>query len=319
MPEIIKSLWTKLYAWALPSVLALGATWLFLLPQLGDNTLGLRNDLANNNEYGGLVFFALTGALAISLSSLSTLLYRVLEGYYLPRWFQERMLKRQRARKRALQVAVKGKSGWRLGMAVENLARYPLDDSQIVPTRFGNAMRAFETYGKTRFNMDSQTHWHELIAVAPKYIESEITSARSSVDFFVALLFLSFVFCIACVVLGLIEHFKIGILLLCVPAFLLTMLCHWLAVKATDDWGYPIHALVNLGRVKLAESLGLRLPETLEKEKAMWGLVTRYAYYASREDGEALNAYRKAPTEQPVGKCTEEDAENGGTRVNDNI
>jgi hypothetical protein len=319
MSEILKSVWTKLYAWALPSALALGATWLFLLPQLGD-TSGLHNELAKNEEEGFLVFFALTSALAFSLSSLSAVLYRVLEGYYLsPRWFQDWGVKRQRARKKALQAARRAGSGWRLGIAVENFARYPEDDSQIAPTTFGNAMRAFETYGKTRFKLDSQTLWHELIAVTPKYIESEIASARSYVDFFVALLYLSFVFGIACVVLGLIPHFKIGILLLCVPAFLLTVLCRWLAIKATDDLGYPVHGLVNLGRVKLADSLGLRLPETLEKEKTMWDLVTRYANYAEREDGEALNAYRKAPTEQRAEKCTEEDAENGGAGVNGNI
>jgi hypothetical protein len=50
---------------------------------------------------------------------------------------------------------------------------------------------------------------------------------------------------------------------------------------------------VNLGRVKLADSLGLMLPKTLEEEKEMWGLVTKYAYYASPEYGEPLNAYRK--------------------------
>lgn len=257
MTEILKTLWGKLYAWALPSALALGATWLFLLPQ------DLRPDLTKDE---GLVFFTLiTGALAISLSSLSTLLYRLLEGYLWPRWLQEWGLKRERARKKALHAGVRG-SGWRHGIALENLARYPVDDRQILPTRFGNAIRAFETYGETRFDMDSQTLWYELVAVAPKYIQSEIESAQSSVDFFVALFYLSLFFGVACavlgacVVLGTIEHFKIDILLLSFPAFALAYSCHWLAIKATDAWSYPIHALVNLGRVKLADSLGLMLP-----------------------------------------------------------
>jgi len=252
MTEILKTLWAKLYAWALPSALALGATWLFLLPQLGDS-LGFCTDLANDKK--DLVFFTLiTGALAISLSSLSTLLYRVLEGYlFWPRWLQEWRSKRQRARKKAFHAAVRG-NGWRHNIALENLARYPMDDRQILPTRFGNAIRAFESYGKTRFNMDSQTLWHELVAVTPPYIQSEIDSAQSSVDFFVALFYLSLFFGVACLVLGAIEHFKIGILLLAVPAFLLAILCHWLAIKALDAWSYPIRALVNLGRVKLADS-----------------------------------------------------------------
>ncbi|MFZ3328455.1 MAG: hypothetical protein WA231_22365 [Methylocella sp.] len=302
MTEILKTLWAKLYAWALPSALALGATWQFLLPQ----------ELRTLAKDEGLVFFTLiTGALAISLSSLSTILYRFLEGYLWPRWLQEWGLKRERARKKALHAAVRG-SGWRHNIALENLSRYPMDDRQILPTRFGNAIRAFESYGKTRFNMDSQTLWHELVAVAPPYIQSEIDSAQSSVDFFVALFYLSLFFCIACLVLGAIEHFK---LLLAVPAFLLAILCYWLAIKALHAWSYPIRALVNLGRVKLADSLGLMLPDTIEKEKEMWGLVTRYVYYASPEYGEPLNAYRKPPTEQGAeqGAGEEAGAGSGGT------
>jgi hypothetical protein len=137
----------------------------------------------------------------------------------------------------------------------------------------------------------SWKRFDKLLAVTPKYIESEINSARSSVDFFVALFYLSIFFGFACLVLGSIEHFKISILLLSVPAFLLAILCHWFAIRAIDAWSYPSRALVNLGRVKLADSLGLRLPKTLKEEKTMWGLVAEHA--ANREDGEALDAYRK--------------------------
>lgn len=288
MSEILKSLWGKFYAWALPSALTLGATWLFLLPQLGCS-LGLSERPMEYEE--SLVFIALIGVLAISLSSLSTPLYRLLEGYLWPRWLQELGIRRQHAKKKALQAAAGG-TGWRRGIALERLGRYPLDDNQIVPTRFGNAIRAFETYGKTRFNMDSQILWHELLAVSPKYLQMEIESARSSVDFFVAMFYMSISFGVACCVIGSIYHFKLGILLLCLPAFLLSIVCHWLAIRAIDAWSYPIQALVNLGRAKLADSLGLKIPETLEEEKAMWGLVTKYAYFASRESGEALDAFR---------------------------
>jgi hypothetical protein len=93
---------------------------------------------------------------------------------------------------------------------------------------------------------------------------------------------------------------------------LLATFCHWLAIWAIDAWSSPIHALVNLGRVKLADSLGLKLPKTLEEEKKMWGLFAGYTYYANPEDGEALDTYRKAPTEQRAKKHADEEAGNGG-------
>lgn len=322
MTEILKTLWAKLYGWALPSALALGATWLFLVPYPGNGQLA--EQLKQLADAENLAFFALiTGALAIVLNSLSTILYRILEGYLIwPRGLQEWGLKRQRARKKALHAAVRGSGwGWRHGIALENLTRYPVDDREILPTRFGNAIRAFETYGETRFNLDSQTLWYELVAVTPPYIQSEIDSAQSSVDFFVALLYLSFFFGVACWILWAIEDFKIGILLLSAPAFSLAFLCHWLAIKAIDAWSYPIHALVNLGRVKLADSLGLKLPKTLEEEKEMWGLVVDYAVYASPEYGKPLNAYRKAPAEQGAeqGAGEEAGAGSGGTDADGNM
>jgi hypothetical protein len=290
LSEILKSLWGKLYAWALPSAIALGSFWLFVLPQT-QCCAGWAKGMFEGDK--GLVFIAFTGALAIALSSLSTTLYRVLEGYMWPASLQNWGVARQQKKRARLEAAVRAEGGWQRGIDLEKLARYPLDERQIVPTKFGNAIRAFETYGKTRFNLDSQTLWHELLAVTPKYIQEEIDSARSSVDFFVAFLYLSIAFGMACLILGIVEHLKIPLLLLSIPAFVLSVVFHWLAVRAIDAWSYPIHALVNLGRSKLAEGLGLQLPAALEDEKRMWGLVTKYAYHATSNYGCALDAFRK--------------------------
>jgi len=67
----------------------------------------------------------------------------------------------------------------------------------------------------------------------------------------------------------------------------------------------------NLGRAKLADGLGLDLPASLEEEKTMWGLVTKYAYYADQHLGNALDAYRKAPAvESPQGSQDLQNSEN---------
>jgi hypothetical protein len=107
------------------------------------------------------------------------------------------------------------------------------------------------------------------------------------------LLYLSVFYGIACLVLGTIEHFKIGILLPSIATFSLAILCHWLAIRAVENWSYSIQALVNTGRAKLADSMGFKLPETLEEEKTMWGLLTKYTFYGSREYGEALDSLRE--------------------------
>src|SRR5262249_42162937 len=155
-------------------------------------------------------------------------------------------------------------------LALERLALYPLRDEQVTPTTFGNAIRSFETYGKTRFNLDSQTLWYEMCAVAPKYIQTAIYSARSSVDFLVASIYLSAALGVVTFAIAAYENFDRSILAVCILAFFATLVSHWLVVRATREWGYTVQALVNIARVKLAAGLGLQLPESLDEEKAMW-------------------------------------------------
>ena len=291
MSEIVKGLWGKLYAWALPSAVTLGVFFLFVYSK---TTIGHPRwlDAASETEKTA-IFVGLTAVIAFLLNTFSLQLYRILEGYlFWPRWLQDKQKASQLQRKRELEAALAG-SGWMHGLALERLARYPLRDDQVTPTTFGNAIRAFETYGKTRFNLDSQTLWYELCAVAPKYIQTEIDSARSSVDFLVASIYLSAALGVVTFAIAASENFDRSILVVCILAFFATLVCHWLVGKATRDWGYTVQALVNISRVKLADGLGLQLPESLDEEKTMWRLVTSYVFSGSAEYGVQLDRFRK--------------------------
>jgi len=291
LSEIVKGLWGKLYAWALPSALTLGVFYLFVYPKttIGHSWL----DSVTSETEKTAIFVALTAVIAFLLNTFSTQLYRILEGYlFWPRWLQDKQKASQLERKRELEAALAG-SGWMHGLALERLARYPLRDDQVTPTTFGNAIRSFETYGKTRFNLDSQTLWYELCAVAPKYIQTEIDSARSSVDFLVAAIYLSAALGVVTFAIAASENFDRSILVVCILAFFTTWVCHWLLVPATRDWGYTVQALVNVARVKLADGLGLQLPEGLDEEKTMWRLVTSYVFTGSAEYGVKLERFRK--------------------------
>ncbi len=91
-----------------------------------------------------------------------------------------------------------------------------------------------------------------------------------------------------------------------------------MAITATDSWSYSVQALVNVGRVKLADALGLQIPDSLEEERLMWGLVTRYFAFAQTADGLQLDRFRKKPApptplsaapNQPPSASEEEEAE----------
>jgi len=123
-----------------------------------------------------------------------------------------------------------------------------------------------------------------LCAVAPAYTRTAIQDARSVVDFFVASSYLGALLGLVTFIIAVSEGPKPSTVIVCIFAFLIAVFCHWLAVKSTTEWGYTVQALVNIGRVKLAENLGLHLPEKLEDEKQMWGLVVRYGFYDKEAD-----------------------------------
>jgi hypothetical protein len=289
MSELIRAVLDKLYAFALPAALALGGFTLFVLP----NSPKLTPIFADlTNVTAPALFVGLTAVLGFSLSALITPMYRILEGYlFWPPCLREWAIEKQRSRKQRLKSAIRV-SGWLSNMLDEKIARYPLQDDQFLPTRFGNAIRSFESYGKTRFNLDSLTMEQELTAVVPQHIRSELDRARASVDFFVAVFYLSIAFGALSLGVAWLEGWRWNVIAIAAGGFISAPLWHWLAARATDAWGASVRALVNLGRRPLAESLGLTLPNAIEEERRMWGYVTGFVAFADLSRAKKLDDYR---------------------------
>src|SRR5262249_20273974 len=131
-----------------------------------------------------LVFTGLV--LALFMAFNAGLLYRVLEGYRWPKRLAERRTarwlrkwtalhtERDEIRKRVSELkellaspldpnerethgAEIGVRSNRLGIVDEQLLQYPESAERFLPTRFGNALKAFEMFGFERYNLDSQT------------------------------------------------------------------------------------------------------------------------------------------------------------------
>lgn len=273
-----------LVAWAFPSAILLSVSALVVLPEL--SSLSTVTDLqALDATEKALVLAFASIVLGLILSSVSTPLYRVLEGYSFPRRLQRWGTDRQRRIKAALEEEVSRegveRDRWRQALAAERLQRFPADDGQIAPTRLGNSLRAFETYGVDRYQLDSQTFWVQLIATAPPRVREDVMTARTSVDFYVCSAFLSALFAATCLSIGflsaespdweLVTWGVIGILV--APA------CYRGSLVGSSYWAATVRALVDLGRKPLADSMGLQLPATIEEERAMWEVVAAFAFY----------------------------------------
>lgn len=183
-------------------------------------------------------------------------------------------------------------------LLLERLDRYPINDQQVAPTRLANGIRAFETYGYDKFQLDSQALWTELLGVVPEIVRTEQDRARAGVDFFVSLVYLFTL--LGCIVLvtGLFGNQARGqLLVIGVICLLLVPAWYLAAVTATANWHSSVQALVNLGRRPLAEALGLELPQDLARERDMWekvGWLVKYRY--NDQLVSMLQPYWKAPT-----------------------
>lgn len=141
--------------------------------------------LSSKDLGNGIYLLFAVWIVAVIVSLLNHLVYRVLEGYILPKWL-ERRLKAWKCRR--LESALKQ-------LAIETptrsldwynlLERMPLQPSQVRPTDFGNAIRSFETYPFDIYGVDSIPIWLRLITVIPKGFLDQINDMRSRVDFWI--------------------------------------------------------------------------------------------------------------------------------------
>ncbi|MCX4826122.1 hypothetical protein OG883_41365 [Streptomyces sp. NBC_01142] len=294
--------WALLVGWILPTALNVAVFTLAVAPSLHRPT-ALDPLWPASNGPTALLLLVAAVLLGLVLNALQTPLYRVLEGYALwPTAAYERGCRVQRSRHQRTVDRLADPtftSPIRRAILQEKFNRYPVSDKQITPTRLGNAIRRFEEYGYDRYRLDTQVLWNELASSAPEPTTKQVVTARTSVDFFVALLYGHAAVAVTAFASLSASHAHRPVLVITgVTLAVLTPAWYHGAVAATDEWAAAVRALVNLGRKPLADGLGLVLPKSLEDERRMWQLVTRISTksYAPAADT-AFEPYRIDPTQ----------------------
>jgi hypothetical protein len=283
--------------WVMPVALALLAFVFLVLRPAG---IVLDQGLLTGEGALALVTVAFAVlAAGLVLSALAGQLYRILEGYSWPRSWQARGRARESERKASLQRRVEhAESALDRALAAEQYDRFPVDDGQIAPTAFGNAMRAFETFGVDRYRLDSQAFWVELTTVAPDHLRAEIGRARASVDFFVAQVFLAAGFGVAAIVVWLTRPDAWPAVVAGIVALLAVPVFYRGAVASTTYWHSTVRALVHLGRHDLAARLGLEVPQSLADERLMWERLAAFDFYPFDDSwATLLDEFRVDPTD----------------------
>lgn len=295
-------------AWLVPSVSSLSLFCLFLYPLLanaqGIGSLGRVAEAGLIDRALMFAFVALVLALIFALGARP--LYRLLEGYAGPSIVRQALLRRQLRRFRRLRRqldAMPVRLVTARGLLREQMAEYPAMSRDLLPTRLGNAFRALEMYGIERFELDSQTFWYELHAVAPDRLRQDIEDARASVDFFIGFVGQMLLLGTVSLLVSL-KDSSGSALLLSFVSILLARAAYNAAVRNMSDFRYAVQALVNVGRGSLIDSLGYQLPTTIQAERRLWRGWSRYVR-GDQQYLSSLNSMRRAAadaTEGPRGR-----------------
>jgi len=160
---------------------------------------------------------------------------------------------------------------------------YPIESGFVLPTRFGNVLRSFESYPQAQYGMDGVMFWPRLLSVIPKDVLAPVDEARSAVDFFVNGSLLSAIlagvlFVIGC---GTTNAQTAWSTLVRWPLETLALaLCAALfyegAINRAAAWGAGVRSMFDLYRWDLLKKIGYQqVPSTRAEERALWDAITK--------------------------------------------
>jgi hypothetical protein len=210
---------TFLVASLIPSMAFVSITLLAFSPILPKSILSLFNQDENLFGPPWLTLLFSSVVLAFVLTSLNTFIHKVFEGYIFLRHFRF-MSHRQKNRAQRLQNQIHrinrmierkenlgiNKSSKSLSNSIQRLKErkfdllvslehdFPHSNTAILPTEYGNALRAAELYSVERYKLDALTIWPRLVYVIPEKHMSYVDQTNDRLSFLLNFSVLSVLF-----------------------------------------------------------------------------------------------------------------------------
>lgn len=181
---------------------------------------------------------------------------------------------------------------------------FPDNEAWLLPTALGNTIRAFETYPRVMYGIDTIGAWNRLLAVLPKDYRELIDAAKAQFDFWFNLYVLSLLFIIeyaAAVVFSGIHAVWLPILALVAARLAYTQAC-----RAAVEWGDLVKAAFDVFLPDLASKLKLSIPSKRTEERKLWTRFTQAVLY-------------RAPSAIPERSQLEQDQKNSGRTLLDGV
>jgi len=246
----------------------------------------------------------------LALSGLSYYITRIFEGYPLARlaglpllgyvhravvapqrWHFDRLLAVRDDKTR--EGADRSRAAWYLEKW------FPRERADLLPTRVGNAIRAFEQHSNTRWGLDGVTVWPRIEAMLTS--DERELQIDAKINFYVFINgTIGAVFVGVCLVVdqAVYSTHSGWFWLWCVVSFLVAYLLSRAAIGPAIDWGDTVRSSIDLHRLDLYEKLGVRAPTSFRDERELAVKVNKALLYGRPLLGDELwrNTEKNAPS-----------------------
>ena len=162
--------------------------------------------------------------------------------------------------------------------------RFPAERNKLLPTSFGNAMRALEDYPEQMYGLDGVTGWTRLEAVIPREFQDLVNETRLYRDFWVNILFAS-IFLLLDVAVVSVSTIPRPFRIICAGGALI-LLGAYAYLRATDAacrFGSYARSAFDLYIDDLREKLKIPKSSNPEEQRLIWRQATS-AYTYRRPD-----------------------------------
>ncbi len=161
--------------------------------------------------------------------------------------------------------------------------RFPDDERWLLPTSFGNTIRAFEVYSRIMYGIDSIPGWYRLLGVIPDNFRKFIEESEAQVNFWTNICLLG------CIIIA--EYIGLSIFaarasffwILGIAIFII-VIAYTKARNASIEWGNWVKSSFDLYLSDLRKKLNLPDSSNRAQEKQLWSKFSRALIYNKTED-----------------------------------
>lgn len=272
-----------------------------------------------------LLILVPTLILGFTLTSLNTFFIKIFEGYILlPHIPAINRIQQRKFRKQKRQLKILRKKIDRLskhdGKAASNVISklyekeralvteyqrtFPLRENELLPTRFGNILKAAEAYPMERYKIDAVPLWTRIVHVIPPNYDSRIEHTHNELTFLINCAVLSVIFSMITFIaagyqlfLSLLSnvgkqspiylvqvdlpsyiyfqrtlmYIALGLL-----AILAAIIFNRASLLTVDDFGHLIRSVYDLFRFDLLRQLRQKLPKDSDEDLDVWTRVSNF-------------------------------------------